>query len=203
MDHVQLRDLLKDRVGWDETTGFVLSTEAKKSDSGILFQDAHAFVKLGTIKDLQDDVNMNEAGFNAYLVKLKARNALQVISDVLQISNIQENILFDRDNIFDDAIAKRMAITVGDMILTSNRSNASERISKDQLQSIFFEINGNTSGSRYNPDMPMYVGLKDKYGAAVRKLQDLTQQVKTLDTFSHATPNYENNLNNDFIWYGK
>lgn len=199
-------DLLEVRVGWDQEIGFpfTLTSQAKESASGLFFQDGHAFVKLETIQNLQnEDVEIDEPGFNAYLIKLRRRCVTQVVSDALQVVNVHEGFLVDRINIFDDAISKRMAITVGEMVSMSNRSNGTERLNKDQIQAIFFELNGNSAGSRYNPNMPMYVGLKDKYGASIRKLQDLTQQVKTLDTFSLATPNYDIQFENDILWYGK
>lgn len=203
MTLVEVRDLIVDRVGWKQPTDpdfeFTLSNEAKASTSTLFFQDSHAFVRLKLLRDVQDDPNIDEQKFNAFLVDLKKRNAMMAVSDVFRVANVYDTVLTDRANIFDDVLLKRMAITVGEIIISSTRSNHEERVAKNLLERIFFELNGNSAGVQYNPNMPMHIGLKTRYGSAVNELVDiLDQNDQTLDSFSFRLPDANSE---DFVWY--
>lgn len=194
MTVVELRDALLGRVGWKQPTGFqfTLSAEVTATASGLYFQDGYPMVELNRLVALQRDVDIDQGGFNAYLTDLKRQTVTLVVSDVLEQSFIHEDVLTDRPNVFDDAIMKRMAIIVGEIILTSNRSNSTERLSKEQIQQLFFEINGNSEGSSNpNPNFPTYVGLKSRYGRAISRVKDYLDQEKSLDSFTFALPNYD------------
>lgn len=190
MNHVELREELINRVGWKQPTDSTLTidTDNQTTESGRYFQDEHAFVTIDNIYHTMHQKNADDAEFNAYLKQLKERAIILVISDVFEVSEIQDNILTGRENIFDDAISKRMAIVVGETIFTSTRSNVKEIINKEQQQKLFFEING----SEGNPNFPNYVGLKSRYGNVISEIKSRLGQVKALDTFTFGLPNYDN-----------
>ncbi len=149
---------------------------------------------MATANDLEDP---NDAQCNAYLQDLTKRACLLVVSDVFRVMDIQDDVMDKRPNIFDDCITKRMAIIVGEIILNSTRSNRIERITKEQMQQLFFELNGNadSASSRANPNFPTYVGLKSRYGMCIKELQDLLGQEKALDVFTHRLPNWRDDEN--------
>lgn len=195
MTHVELRTLLMNRVGWKQPTGstYNLDSDNTETESGRYYQDEHAFVTLDNIFSTMEKVNADESEFNAYLKELRERAIILVISDVFKVTVIDENILTGRENIFDDCISKRMAIIVGETILTSTRSNRVERLTKDFMQQLFFELNGNadSASSRANPNFPTYIGLKSRYGACILGIKNLLGQVNALDVYTHRLPDYD------------
>lgn len=190
MDHVELRDILVDRVGFKQPTdvSFTLDAVTTKSDSGRYFEDEHPVVTVRNILATTQEIATDDAGANTLLQSLVKRACIQVVGDVFEVSDIPDDILTNRTNIFDDCISKRMAINVGELIINSTRSNLTETITKEIQQRIFFEVNGNEG----NNNFPTYVGLKSRYGACIKKLKDSLEQEKGLDVFTYRLPNYDN-----------
>lgn len=190
MDHVELRDILVDRVGFKQLTdgSFTLDATTITTDSGRYFEDEHPIVTVRNILATTQEIATDDAGANTLLQSLVKRACIQVVGDVFEVSDIPDDILTNRENIFDDCISKRMAINVGELVINSTRSNLTETITKEIQQKIFFEINGNEG----NKNFPTYVGLKSRYGACIEKLKDSLQQEKALDVFTHRLPNYDN-----------
>jgi hypothetical protein len=190
MNHVELRDILVDRVGFKQPNDvpFTLDSITKTSESGRYFEDEHPVVTVRNILATTQEIATDDAGANMLLQNLVKRACIQVVGDVFEVSEIDDDILTNRENIFDDCISKRMAINVGELIINSTRSNLTELINKEIQQKIFFEINGNDG----NKNFPTYVGLKSRYGACIEKLKDSLQQEKALDVFTHRLPNYDN-----------
>lgn len=190
MNHVELRDILVDRVGFKQPTdvSFTLDVVTTKSDSGRYFEDEHPVVTVRNILATTQEIATDDAGANTLLQSLVKRTCIQVVGDVFEVSDIPDDILTNRTNIFDDCISKRMAINVGELIINSTRSNLTETITKEIQQRIFFEVNGNEG----NNNFPTYVGLKSRYGACIKKLKDSLEQEKGLDVFTYRLPNYDN-----------
>ncbi len=190
MNHVELRDILVDRIGFKQPTNvsFTLDATTLTSDSGRYFEDEHPVVTVKNILGTTQEIATDDAGANTLLQSLVKSACIQVIGDVFEVSDIPDDILTNRENIFDDCISKRMAINVGELIINSTRSNLTELITKEIQQKIFFEVNGNEG----NKNFPTYVGLKSRYGAAIEKLKDSLQQEKALDVFTHRLPDYDN-----------
>lgn len=196
MNHVELRDILIGRIGFKQPTdvSFTLDVATKKSDSGRYFEDEHPVVTVRNILATTQEIATDDAGANTLLQSLVKRACIQVVGDVFEVSDIPDDILTNRANIFDDCISKRMAINVGELIVNSTRSNLTELITKEIQQTIFFELNGNadSSSSRANPNFPTYVGLKSRYGMAIQKLKDSLGQQDMLDVFTHRLPYFDN-----------
>lgn len=206
MTHVELKDLLVSRIGWDQyPSDFALTLDAenKTSESDRVFNaNEHPFVTLDNIYSTMETPNASAAQFNAHLKRMRDQTILLVLSDVFRVSDLQDDVITGRENIFDNAISKRMAITVGETILTSTRSNRVERIIKEQQKTLFFELNGNadSSSSRANPNFPTYVGLKSRYGQEIQRLRDEFNQEKMLDVNTLRLPNYEDTETNVILY---
>lgn len=206
MTHLELRELLVDRIGWDKyptTFTHTLDSENLTTDSGRLFNsDEHAFVTLDNIYWTMQVPNSDAATFNAHLKRMRNQVILLVLADVFKVDDIQEDVLTNNITAFDNAISKRMAIVVGETILTSTQSNRVELITKEMTQKIFFELNGNadSSSSRANSNFPTFIGLKSRYGQEIEKLRDMFNQVDMLDVSTLRLPNYDD-LDSNVILY--
>lgn len=197
MTHVELRDLLIGRVGWKQPTSFEFTLDAitLQSDSGRYFQDEYPMVTLKNLFATTQEIYSTDASANSFLQDLAKSTCIQVVGDVFEVSDIVDDVLEGKENIFDDCISKRMAITVGEIIINSTRSNYLETVTKEQQQKIFFELNGNadSTSSRANPNFPTYVGLKSRYGRAIRLVKDSLGQEQMLDVTTFRLPNFDNN----------
>lgn len=202
MTHVELKELLKGRIGWDQyPSDFAITLDAENltSESGRFFNaDEIPFVTLPNIFWTIEIQNASDAEFNAHLKRMRNQVILLVLSDVFRVSDIQDDVIESRLNLFDNAISKRMAIVVGETILTSTQSNRIEQINKEQQQRIFFDLNGNadSNSSRANPNFPTFIGLKSRYGQEIEKLRDTLNQVDMLDVDTFKLPNYLGNDDN-------
>ena len=196
MTHIELRDDLDSRIGWSQTPStFPLTLDAENltSDSGRYFNlDEHSFVTLDIIYNTMEEVGADAPTFNAHLKKLRDRAILLVLADVFRVSDVQDDVLTGRVNLFDNAISKRLAIIIAEEILLSLRSNKTERVTKELQQKVFWELNGNESNieTNPNPNFPTFVGLKSRYGQEVNRLRDILNQEEALDVFTLRLPNY-------------
>ena len=196
MTHLELKELLIDRVGWDQYPSdfpITLDAENLSSDSGRYFNSSeHPFVTLKNLFWTIETENSNDIQFNAHLKRMRDQVILLVLSDVFNVYDIQDDVLTNNITIFDNAISKRMAIVVGETIITSMQSNRVESINKEQQQKIFFELNGNadSTSARANPNFPTYVGLKSRYGHEINKLKDFLNQADMLDVTTMRVPDY-------------
>lgn len=197
MTHLELKVLLEDRIGWSQYPAsftITLDPENLTSDSGRYFNSGeHPFVTLNNLFWTIEVENASDSEFNAHLKRMRDQAILLVLSDVFNVTDIQDDILTNNVTLFDNAISKRMAIIVGETIITSTQSNRIEAINKEQQQKIFFELNGNADGasSRANPNFPTYIGLKSRYGAEIKKLKDFLNQEDSLDVLTMRLPNYD------------
>ena len=194
MTHVELRDLLINRIGWKDPIDSVISVSSENltTESGRYYQDEYPSITISNIKDCIRKDNVSENDVNKFLRDLASQNILLVIADVFRVSDIYDNILTNCENIFDNAISKRMAISVGELIINNTNSSREERLNKEIQQKVFFELNGNadSSSDRANPHFPTYVGLKSRYGAEILELRSLVGQEDALDTFTYRVPDY-------------
>ena len=205
MTHLELKVLLESRIGWDQYPDdfhVTIDNENLTSDSGRFFNSTeHPFVTLNNLFWTIEIENADEAQFNTHLKRMRDQVILLVLSDVFNVTDIQDDIITDNATLFDNAISKRMAIVVGETIITSMQSNRVEAINKEQQQKIFFELNGNadSTSARANPTFPTYIGVKSRYGAEIEKLKDVLGQEAALDVITMRLPNYDMDENNPII----
>lgn len=194
MTQIELRDLLLSRIGWKDDARYNVDATNQTSDSGRYFQDEAHFVTLTNIKESMEQVDAEDGEFNTYLADLTRQAVTLVLSDVFRVSNIDDQVLTDQANLFDNAISKRMAIIVGELLWTSTRSNRTAAMNKENLQKIFLELNGN----QQNPNMPIYDGIRARYNREIMELKDGLDQVKSLDSFTVKAPDLTDG-DNDII----
>ena len=196
MTHIELKELLISRIGWDNyPSDFTITLDAENltTDSERLYNsDEHSFVTLDNIYWTIQIENADATQFNAHLKRMRNQVILLVLADVFKDIDIQDDVITDRVSLFDNAISKRMAIVVGETILSSTRSNRIERITKEQMQTIFFELNGNKDS---NQNFPTFIGLKARYGKEIQELRDTLNQGDMLNVVSMRLPNYDNDDN--------
>lgn len=181
MTIAELQVLLINRIGWEQPLGSGLTVTAanQTSESGRFFQEAHAAITLENIHKTIPVIDSDETVFNDFLTKFKERAVIQVVSDVFNRSTVKETVV-DVITAFDTAIIYRMGITICEQIIASTRSNKTEREMKEFANKLFFDVNGGAG----NLNFPNYVGLKDKYGLEVKKLQDQFNTGRSLDNLT-------------------
>ena len=172
--HNNIKILLKNRVGFHiplDSSFDVLSTDNKQSDSGLFFQDAHTIITLENIRDTQSVENISDDKFNEYLKNLRESNVLSMLQDVFKgNSTIDESDL----SVFDNAIYLRMVLKVGEIILTSSRTNTIERFSKTVLTNLRLDLQGSNDNKGYkNPNLPYHLGYTTRYRTEVEILKSI------------------------------
>lgn len=139
----QLHDILVERVGWDNdktVKGFALSTENSTALGNTYFQDEHTAVTLQNIKDCQPNVNISATEFNDYLLRLKSKVVRQVLSDCFERDTVNDNLITLYPRAFDVVIRMRMVIYIGELIITTGRSNPTSRFTKGFIGKLHYDI---------------------------------------------------------------
>lgn len=194
MTYTEARNVLNHRVNWRDTTN-TLTVENTTTQSGRYFQDEHSAITLDNIRACQPNSSITEASFNQYLTQLRHGAILQVLADVYgSESEITEKELDYNVGVFDNAISLRMMVIVAELIITSTRSNRIERLTKEFVQQLHFDVNGNY-GQNLNPNFPRVEGFGKKYQDSIKFLkQTLGKQVKFKSITSGAHGNYKGYL---------
>lgn len=162
-----IKILLKNRVGFrkpiDESFE-ALNTDNEKSDSGLIFQDAHSLVRIDIIKDIHPILDMTDALLNKVLTNLRESNVLEVLNDVFQgVSDINEETITDNISAFDKAIYLRMVLKVGEQILATKKINENSVLSKENLTQLRLDLNGSNDNGTTNPNLPYHLGYTTRY----------------------------------------
>lgn len=180
MNRLDLRDLLVDRVGWKSDPEYPISDENIASGSGRFFQDEHSFISYKMIFSLTDNMSPSAEQMNSSLSDLKNQVALHVVDDSFTTSVFPDVELSKEIELFDAALAKRMAMKIGEMIWTTSKSNRLERIAKEYAQQIFFDING-------DPNFPSKLSITAAYKKEIDWLKDRFNAVDSLDVQTLGT----------------
>lgn len=190
MTYTEARDILDKRINWRDTGGY-LTAGNSTTDSGRYFQDEHSAVTLDNIRACQPEVGISDADFNTYLTQLRQAAILQVLADVYgSESEITQNELDLNVGVFDNAISLRMVVVVAELIITSNRSNRTQLMSKEFIQQLHFDVNGNY-GQNLNPNFPRVEGFGKKYQDAIKEVRKaLNKHLKIKSITAGAYNNY-------------
>lgn len=170
--------LLNNRIGWEQPPGadYVVSVDNESSGSGRYFQHEHNAVTIGNIHATIELENATDTQLNEYLARFKKQSIIQVLSDVFEGAKIREI----KPGSFDTAISQRMAVIILELIISSTRSNQRERITKEFANKLFYDLYGNNS----NEKLPNFIGLKGRYEQEIKRLRDLYNMGRSLDTFT-------------------
>lgn len=183
MTYIEARDILDKRINWRDTSGDLTAANTA-SDSGRFFQDEHSAISLDNIKACQPDPDIDVSGFNAYLTQLRHASILQVLSDVYGTeSSITQSELDCNVGVFDNAISLRMVVVVAEIVITSTRSNRSEEVTKEFIQQLHFDVNGN-SGASASPNFPRAEGFSKKYQDAITYVRRYLKKQKRITTIT-------------------
>lgn len=194
--------ILVDRIGWeddDTLEGVSLSASNLLSNSGRVFQDEHSAVTLNNIHETQPNSDITNGEFNTYLDKLKKRACRKVLVDAMEKDNIDEGVLTMYPFLYDNAISMQMVIIVSELIISSTRLNAIERITDTFIRKLNYDIfrestNATKSASKYS------LGIATRYGMEIRSLQRRFGQHKVLlkvQTNGERIPNWSEQINSD------
>lgn len=172
-----IKILLKNRVGFrkpiDESFE-ALDADNMNTDSGLIFQDAHALITIEIIKDIHPVLDLTDTQLNTHLKNLRESNVLEVLNDVFQgQSDIDEQTINDNISAFDKAIYLRMVLKVGEQILASKKINENSILSKENLTQLRLDLNGSNDGSNQNPNFPYHLGYTSRYRREVKFIKTM------------------------------
>lgn len=173
MTRTTAKDILISRIGFKGDTPV----------SGRFFEGGHSIVTLDNIRECQPKQNITDEEFNTYKTEIKTNVIYQLLADVYDSDDVQAETLDFKPALFDNCIIILMTIKVIELIITSQRSNITERISKEAAQQIHFDLNGNY-GKDYNPNFPRAFGIADKYKDELRIVKNAVGKPKMLKSIT-------------------
>lgn len=172
-----IKILLKNRVGFrkpiDESFE-ALDDDNMNTDSGLIFQDAHALITIDVIKDIHPVIDLTDTQLNTHLKNLRESNVLEVLNDVYQgQSDIDQEIVTSNIAAFDKAIYLRMVLKIGEQILASKKYNDNSILSKENLTQLRLDLNGSNDGANQNPNFPYHLGYTSRYRREVKFIKSI------------------------------
>lgn len=170
-----IKILLKNRVGFrkpiDETFES-LNADNSKTDSGLIFQDAHSMVSIKNIRNTQPISDIDDTKFNQFLTQLRESNVLEVLNDIFQgESEIDESLIQANISAFDKAIYLRMVLKVGEIILSSSRINETAYFNERMISQWRLDLNGSNDGAYKNPNYPFHSGYTSRYRREIKYIK--------------------------------
>jgi hypothetical protein len=188
--HTEIKDILLTRIGWRQEIGSTIAVDATNltTDSGRYFQDEHSAVTIENIKACQTVVAISEANLNAYLTQLREQAVYQVLSDVFNKKDLISDEINANIRMFDQLIMLRMVIIVSEIIITSSRSNKTQRFSDAFIDKLHFDIIG-SSNVRFavtNRNYKYSMGITSRYGVEVFEVKRFFGQQKMLKSLTRG-----------------
>ena len=188
--HTEIKDILINRIGWRQEIKSPITVNATNltTQSGRYFQDEHSAVSIHNIKDCQRVSNISDKEMNDYLGQLREQSIYQIISDVFSKTDINEDEINANITMFDQVILLRMVIIVSEIIITSSRSNKTQRFSDEFINKLHFDIIG-SSNVRFavtNRNYKYSMGITSRYGAEIFELKRFFGQNKKLQSISRS-----------------
>lgn len=151
-------ETISKRIGWGkpQVDGFtILIDEAiENGTSKRNFQSFHQLVTLENVFAAVPDPNISDEDFNAKLEQIRdnaTRAILTMIIDLNPISVFEtdySDIIIANPVLFDDALGYSVAITVLELLISTERLNTTDRSAQMAISSLKLEIEGwkNESG---------------------------------------------------------
>lgn len=176
MTRSEARDILITRIGWkaDNTiTGFVLSAINSQTDSGRYFQSEHSAITLRNVRDCQPIPSISEDKFNEYLEGVRDQCVLQMLNDVFERDFLNDDLFTLYPSGFDEAISLRMVVVIAELIMTSTRSNKTERFGDSFVGKLNYDVFREAPNkfairsANYN----MTLGVATRYRAEIMNIQ--------------------------------
>jgi hypothetical protein len=188
--HTEIKDILLTRIGWRQEIECPITVSAPNlvTDSGRYFQDEHSAVSIENIRDCQRIQNISDADLNTYLTQLREQSVYQVISDVFNKKDINSDEINANLTMFDQVILLRMVILVSEIIITSSRSNKTQRFSNAFIDKLHFDIIG-SSNVRFavtNRNYKYSMGVTSRYGAEMYEIKRFFGQQRMLKSVTRG-----------------
>ena len=167
--------IISNRIGWGkpQVGGFAIAVDeaTQNGESKRNFQSFHQLVTVENVLAAVPDPNIDAVDFNAKLSEIRdnaTRAVLTLIIDLNPNSVFEtdySNTIITNPVLFDDAVGYKVAISVLEMFISTERKNFSERSAQMAISSLKLEIEGwkNESG------ITVANGLGQKLDKAVRK----------------------------------
>jgi len=176
--------LLTDRIAWEipmqPNTEITLSTENVEGVSNRFYSSFHPLAIVENIHQLVVNKDIVNDDFNDFLYKLKKDCALEVLNKVFdnnpyaRVASTEEWIslnyksdytseISDKVSLFDDCLGYAMACKCLQLIISSTRSNNTQRKTNDTYNELKIELDGlmNQDG------VVVAKGLKGEYALAI------------------------------------
>lgn len=163
MTKSEAKDILNDRLDF--------RVSGATPVSGRYFEGEHAIVLLENIRSSQEDIDITDGNFDAYLITLKNDLAYQVLSDVFDKDEIDDDLLDFYPALFDNLLSMRMAIKVINIIIAATRSNRIQSINEESVKMIYFDVNGEN-------------GFLNRYDAELQRVKNRTGNQQKMTTIT-------------------
>jgi hypothetical protein len=155
--------LLTDRIGWADAvppTSIVVDAGNMTSTSERYFNSFHQLVTVENVLDCVSNLKIEGADLNAYLAKMRKDSVLEVLNKLFntnELANYERTedkislnynasgydaLIAERQTVFDEAIGYAMAVRALQLLITSERSNSTQRSIKSSYEFLKSELEG-------------------------------------------------------------
>lgn len=169
--------ILIDRIGWQEpintSLSIIVDEENQLATSG---RKVNSFHQLATVENIHSaiaEVNMEAVTFNEFLASLRKQAVLEVLTAIIDQSDLYEynldysDVIIEKARIFDDAIGYCIAIKALELFVSSGRKNLTERNAALNFQTLKVEL----EGARNDRGHFIAKGIVYKKEMAIKKAQ--------------------------------
>jgi hypothetical protein len=165
---------LTERIGFGspQEEGFVLAIDEaiQNGVSKRVFKNFHALVTVENILAGIINSDANDEEFNIILQEFRTGAVLEILPLILDqhpdyvVAESYDTKISENITLFDDAIGYKVAIMVIEMLMSTNRSNITERNAKLSVSNLKLELEG------YRNDAGILVaqGLVHKFSKAIK-----------------------------------
>lgn len=154
---------LENRIGWGvpvpPNTDIILTTENITSVSGRCFNSFHQLAIVENVWNSIVNININNAQFNEYLSQMRKDCVNEVLNKIFNTNpyaNAKFNpnwespnyktdysdVILAKQSIFDDSIGYAMAVRIIQLVISTTRSNNTERKNAEFYQIVKTELEG-------------------------------------------------------------
>lgn len=177
------------RIGWGkpQTDSFSIDLDDAIQDgtSKRKFQSFHQLVTVENVLAAVPDPAIDDTDFNAKLEEIRdnaTRAILTLIIDLNPNSNLSKDyssIIISNPALFDDAVGYKVAISVLELLISTERLNTTERSAQMAISALKLEI----EGWKNDAGITVANGLGHKLDKAVTMASERLFQVKKTVTF--------------------
>ena len=179
---------LETRVGWAQPvppSNITLSVNNISSTSGRTFDSYHKLATVENVKNTLGTGVTDQSAFQSQLDRLRKQSvlkALNAIYDRNPLANLTRGVygqnvnlsgvdyspvIIDRANVFDDVIGYQMAYDIIQMMISTSRSNMTERAVNGTYETLQIELEGASQSNSNLSTKGVVFYLKDSIDQAI------------------------------------